>query len=433
MNTEILIIGGGPSGVEAALTASVYSNNVTLVSNETVGEWKSGYTNIFLKNVEEIKYKGSFSLERFHNIYNDWLEQQSKLLKEAGVQLLTGLASFENENAVKVIDYDGKELIIKSKKVIIANGARPVFPDRIKPDGKYIFSYKTLINMEKIPSSIIIVGDSPIGYEMVNLFMQLDVKVTWLLPENRNPLLDEDIINYTHTLYRDNGVKIVSGPWVDKIICCNGSVRVIRKDNQTFEAASAFVTLGFRPNLDLLKIENTNLTLNKYGSLECNEYGQTSNKSIYITGDALLPASYSAVQAMSMARLVALHAVGQRIDSNDIRTLPVSFNENPQIGAVGDFITVGKNVNYKKIPYQTRNFHAYMSNKREGFLKIVWDKNGVIIGASCIGEQAKEIITTIALMIKLKANVSQVASFVGVHPSASELPFIALQNYIKGI
>lgn len=69
-----------------------------------------------------------------------------------------------------------------------------------------------------------------------------------------------------------------------------------------------------------------------------------------------------------------------------------------------------------------------MTNQREGFLKIVWDKDGTIIGGTCVGHQAKEIITTIALMIKLKASVSQVQSFYGTHPSVTELPFIALSE-----
>ncbi|WP_010094510.1 FAD-dependent oxidoreductase [Ornithinibacillus scapharcae] len=433
MNTDILIIGGGPSGVEAALTASVYSNNVTLVSNESVGDWKSGYTNIFLENIEEIKKKGSFSLEQFKTIYNDWVEQQKELLLNAGVQLVTGFASFVNEKSVKVIGHKDQEMIIHSNKIIIATGSHPIFPDKIKPDGKYIFSYETIKNLEEIPSSIIVIGDSPIGYEMVNLFMQLGLSVTWLLPENQNPLLDKDIIEYMHSFYKDNGVQIVSGPWVDKVYSNNGSVKVIREDSKTFEADSVFVTLGFRPNLNSLKLENTNLELNPYHSLDCNEYGQTLNESIYITGDALLPVSYTAIHGIARARVVALHAAGKKTDPIDIHTLPLCFNENPQIGAVGQFNTVGKDINFKKIPYQTRHFKAFMTNKREGFLKIVWDRDGIIVGASCVGHQAKEVIATIALIIKLNVSINQAASFVSVHPSASELPFIALQNYIKSI
>ncbi|GIN86362.1 hypothetical protein J6TS2_27480 [Heyndrickxia sporothermodurans] len=83
-------------------------------------------------------------------------------------------------------------------------------------------------------------------------------------------------------------------------------------------------------------------------------------------------------------------------------TLPLAFNENPQVATVGYIKTNDEDVEYIKVPYETRNFRAFMKNQREGFLKIVWDKDGKLNGGTCVGHQAKEIITTIALMIKLK-------------------------------
>ncbi|WP_155667952.1 hypothetical protein [Ornithinibacillus caprae] len=78
---------------------------------------------------------------------------------------------------------------------------------------------------------------------------------------------------------------------------------------------------------------------------------------------------------------------------------------------MGHVKTDGYDVFYKKIPYQTRNMKAFMTNKREGFLKLLWDKHGVIIGVLCIGHQAKDIIAIIALMIKLKVTIHQAVYF----------------------
>jgi pyruvate/2-oxoglutarate dehydrogenase complex dihydrolipoamide dehydrogenase (E3) component len=431
MNTDILIIGGGPTGIEAALTASTYSNSVTLVTNGRVGEWKAGFTNICLNNVEKIRNNSSFSIELFQDIYNDWMQHQEQLLLEAGIHVITGSASFVNEHFIKVIDSERNETVIFSNKIIIANGARPIFPEKIQPNGKSIFSYNTLNHLNKIPKSILIIGDGSIGFEMVNLFMQLGSNVTWLLPEVKNSLLDEDTSNYMEEFYTKNGVCIIRGPWIDKLKICEGIVQAIRQDNEVFESEVVFISLGFRSNVDLLEVENANLQLNKYGSINCNEYGQTAFEHIYIVGDALLPFSNTVVHSKTSAQIVALHAVGQKNELQDLSGLPIGFNENPQIAVVGQYNTLRKEVQYTKVPYEMDNFQAFMTNKREGFLKIVSDHNGLIIGASCVGHQAKEVISVIALMIKLQVTINDAATFAAVHPSAAELPLYALRKYVN--
>lgn len=423
MNAEILIIGGGPSGVEAALTASTYSKNIILVTKGNVGEWKAGYTNIFLNNIELIKKHHSFSISFFNKMYEKWEDHNTRLLKEAGVQIIYGEATFYHNALIKVKQLSGSEQFISSDKIFIANGSRPVFQKKVQPDGKRIFSYEYMMRMNWIPSSIIIIGDGQIGYEMVNIFNQLNVSVTWLLPEEPNLLIEEEIRRYMQEYYEDRGVKIAKGKWVKELQNTGDKVRAITEDNKTFEADAAFITLGFRSNVDQLQVEHLNLELNEYGSIDTNEFGQTANKSVYLIGDSLFPYSYAAVQAMAKARMTISHVFNSKNDPIDISNLPLAFNENPQIAHVGNIRLNDPNVFSKKIGYYTRNFRAFMSNEKEGYLRIVWNNDGIIIGGICIGSQAKEVISIIGLMVQLKVTVNIASSYFSTHPSALELPF----------
>lgn len=153
--------------------------------------------------------------------------------------------------------------------------------------------------------------------------------------------------------------------------------------------------------------------------MDWNTLGQTARESIYIVGDAQGAKSLTAVQAKAMARAAALHAVGQ--DTVIPNILPFSFNENPQIATIGNFRADGEDHHFLKTPYYTKNFKAFMSDRREGFLKIVWDNQHVIIGASCIGHQAKDIITMIGWMIQHHLTIEDAVRLIGTHPSAAEL------------
>jgi pyruvate/2-oxoglutarate dehydrogenase complex dihydrolipoamide dehydrogenase (E3) component len=180
MNEKIVIIGAGPAGIEAAVTAANYSDDVTLVASSLVGEWKHADTSVWLNIVgaqsavySENKQSELLSIihERVVEARNEWSNTTQKLLEELGVKLVYGIAEFVSSTCVQVLDHlTSKHQTIKADKIIIATGSRPMFPDEMKPDGRQIFSYHTLNQMKTLPKSMLIVGDGAIGFEAVNLF-----------------------------------------------------------------------------------------------------------------------------------------------------------------------------------------------------------------------------------------------------------------------
>lgn len=202
------------------------------------------------------------------------------------------------------------------------------------------------------------------------------------------------------------------------------SVTARREKLNDVTAETAFVTLGFRSNLDILSIEKAGLALNEYGHVKTNEFGQTEQEHIYVVGDA--ERTISAVYSMACARVAALHLLGKEPQPVQIEHLPLSFHDHPEAANVGYTKTDNTHVNHNVINYNSRNFGAFLNNQKEGFLKLVWDDQKYLIGASAVGFQAKDLISQLALMIKYKININELTTHFSAHPSISELAIHAL-------
>lgn len=423
---RLIVIGVGPAGIEAALTASTHSKDVTLITNEDVGSWKSAMPNKWLTSVKEIIQRKSFALPTLEKSIKNLESHHEEKVRNAGVKIVKGTAAFHSDSMIKATLSTGEQSIFYGDKIIVANGSRPTFPERIKPDGERIFSFQNLNSLTTLPSSIIVIGDGPIGYEMVNLFQQIGSKVKWFLPVE-SQIIDHETTDYLTTYYRNQGVKIIRGPFIRELKNTGNHVVAIREDGEKFESDYAFITLGFRSNVDCLYVENANLKLNQFGSVDVNEYGQTENVKVYVVGDAEMP--FSAASSMAKAHTAMLHSLDLKVDPFDTKSLPLAFNENPQVATVGNINSSNPDVHYQKIPYDSRQFRAFMTDHRKGFLKLFFNKNNEIIGGICVGSEAKDIITIVALLVKLQVEIEQVSTFFGSHPSATELPFIALRQF----
>jgi pyruvate/2-oxoglutarate dehydrogenase complex dihydrolipoamide dehydrogenase (E3) component len=430
---KIVVLGGGPAGVEAALTAASYSQDVTIVTKGPVASWKLASSRIWLaatapvlpfQNQAEISIP---NIVRYANqVEHRWQSSYEKLLCERGVSILYGQAQFKDACTLLVTnDLTGKTEIITADKIIIATGSRPMFPEGIQPNGKNIYSFNTLNLMQSLPKSILVVGDGPIGSEMVNVFSRLHVETTWIVANNEpRSWTDKDINQFLINEYINRGVKIIAGHPVIKIVDQTNFVEAHRSDGSVITAETSFVTLGFKSNADLLQVEQAGLYLNQHDSVSCNEFGQTDIDSIYIVGDAQM--TFAGVYSMAKARVAALHAADQQPAPVDMQCIPLTFNEAPQVAIVGKINSDDPNVYSKKIPFDSRNFRAHLNQQHNGFIKIFWSKENIIVGASAVGTQASEVVTILALAIKMKAKLSDLRTFWGAHPSISEVPFLNL-------
>ncbi|PTX62472.1 pyridine nucleotide-disulfide oxidoreductase [Melghirimyces profundicolus] len=172
--------------------------------------------------------------------------------------------------------------------------------------------------------------------------------------------------------------------------------------------------------------DSKSLFLDSSGTVPTNTFGQSDVPHLYVAGDARQ--THSAVFSMMEGRTAVLHAMGRKIAPPDYRSTPLSFNDHPQAAAVGDLADGGDNVREIILPL-SRNFRSCLfDHEEEGFLKLRWNQEGRLTGASAVGERVAEALTPLGLAIRMRIPLKSMTEFFGAHPSTAEFPFHVLRS-----
>ena len=413
--SRVVIIGGGPAAIEAAKTAQIYSDHITVISNKQSGDWSKLGWSAGIIELSNAQLSWKDILNQTRQKLEDWSKTIHTYLTEKKIKTVIGNVIRVNSKYV-VVDHDGEESYIHYDKLFIAVGSSPYFPKGFEPDGKYIFTPKSINLLEELPSTILLIGNGPISYEYASIFNYFGVRIKWLVPEEgAYTPFDRFIHTYLNKLYIERDIELIRGPFVKKIEVKDNKVTAIRENGETFTAEKAFYSVGFVSNIHTIQFEDLTFQMQD-GTISVNEYGQTSYKNIYVIGDARHANSSSL--SMQQGRLSMIHAFEPSELGEGYNHPPVVFNFNPQVGVVGN-ADVG--VKYFIATIGTSRFKTSYTKANEGIMKISYTNNGEIKAAIVIDEYASEIINLIALAIQYKINISNLANFYTTHPSYSDV------------
>ena len=199
MHRKIIIIGGGPGGYIAALRAAALGGSVTLIEKENLGgtclNWgcipskiMKNTADIFLKFLNADKFginvagNVTFDMKSLMEKKNKILETQrigiAALLKNNDVVLEMGRAAIKSKGSVEVTTKDGNKKELYYDRLVIATGTKPLNVEDFPFDHNHILSSNDILQLDKIPESILIVGGGVIGCEFAFIFSALGSKVT---------------------------------------------------------------------------------------------------------------------------------------------------------------------------------------------------------------------------------------------------------------
>ncbi|HEY8364607.1 MAG TPA: FAD-dependent oxidoreductase, partial [Haloplasmataceae bacterium] len=230
IDKDLVIIGGGLGGYEAAIIASNKGLNVALIEKDEIGgtylnhgyiPTKALYNSAFfsrnIKNCKELGFNiADFTIDfptiqkQKQEIVNRLRSNIMMMLDKAKVEVIKGIASFKDENTIEV-KCEENVLEISAEYFIIATGSEENIIPIEGYDLKRVLTSKELLNIEEIPKSLVVIGGGVIGVELATIFNELGSKV--VIYENFDrliPFLDTDISSRLEVYLKKIGIEVIT-------------------------------------------------------------------------------------------------------------------------------------------------------------------------------------------------------------------------------
>ncbi len=438
---NLIVIGGGPAGYEAAIKAAKNGLSVALISDSALGGvcLHSGCipsktilhsTQLALDNASFAIFEGESLLdlpvlrERTLAIVQKLERAISQQLKHVDVHHFKALAQILPKRG-KLFSVKAGSEIITSEKILIATGSRErniAIPEC--EHSKHLTTVKELLKQPTFPQSLVIIGAGSVGLEMATIFNRCGSEVTVIELQDRiAPSFSPDLTKILHHSLSKEGVTIHTNARV--VSLHNATVTISTKDNEfSIHASKILPALGRVPNVDLPGIENLSCELTDANSFLVSDTCETTEPNCYAAGDCIgepmlaHSASFEAEKAMSAL-------LGNTIPQTML--IPKVLYTTPELASVGisehDAIEQGIEIIVKKrLLGSNGRFLAESSGTDRGICIAVICKNtGVVLGIQLATPNASELISTASLIIHSKLTASDLASIIFPHPTIGEI------------
>lgn len=359
---------------------------------------------------------------------------EEEINSQEGLTRYKETGEFVGDHMLQVGDHT-----IGAPKICIATGARPGVPPipGLKEAG-YLDNVSVL-NLKKLPRSMIIIGAGYIGCEYGHCFSALGTKVTLI---GRHPVVldDEDpeisaivtkVLSKDLTYAANYDADHVESDGEKKIVFAR-NLKTGKVDR--FEADEILVAAGRRSNADLLKPEETGVETDKKGWIRVNKYLETTKPGIYALGDATGRYMFKHT-ANYEADVVSDNMLRGKMRENDTHAVPHAVFTHPQVGSVGmteaDALKAGLEILVGRAKYaDTAKGYAMDLEEDEGLVKVVVEGGtGKILGCSIVGPDAAVLVQQIVLLMNTDTgDMGPLVRSQVIHPAMSEVIANAFAN-----
>lgn len=452
LDYDLIVIGSGAGGSAAATIAAREGKRVAIIEADTFGGDSPNWSDVPVKALlhaaqlyDEAKHGSRFGLRSSTLGYNypslrTWKNlavertgaaDNRKFYQSQGVDAIAGQAHFISPNEISV-----NRRHITADKFLVATGSNWVAPDVPGIDKVKYLTPRTVLEAIRPPKSIYIIGAGTTGTEISQLLAIFGTKVyladiaTRILPKE-----EEEVGELMERLLRESkGITALTQTRTTAIVKDGLGYRVsfVRAGTEkSVRVDEILVATGRMPNTDL-GLTNAHITFDPTG-IKTNEFLQTTAKHIYAAGDVLGTSSHTHT-ALLQSRVAAHNLYSKNQIAPDYKATPRLTFTAPGIATVGltedDCLKRDLHVDTALAPLNIVA-RSNTSDFRDGFVKLVADKKGVLIGATVVAPHAAEIIHELALAIKHNLTARNVADTPHAFLSWSEAVRVAASKLVK--
>jgi len=422
---DLVVIGSGPSGSIAALTAAREGKHVAIIEADAFGGESANWSDVPIKALthsanlfRQSKESETFGLRTSSISYNypsirAWKDLAVRRTGAAGsrsyyekhgIVALTGVAHFLTPGEITV-----NRRHISARRFLIATGSNWVTPTDIPGlvDTPH-YTPRTILDVSRPPKSLVILGGGKEALEIAGLLNTFGTKVT-VVESARTilPSLDEDVSGALRKSLESQGIKMLTATKtlaiqkevsLKRVTLENGGVE------STLRVDEILVALKRLPNTDL-GLDNAGVKYTEAG-IDVNSHLQTHAKHIYAAGDVINRGDIS--QNGTWPSLLEGNVVANNMFHRNQLT-PNYRGHTDVIWTYPEVAFTGANessLRHKKVHFKTAVTELNIitrsntSDFSEGLVKIITDKNGIVIGGAVVGPHASEIIHEISLAVR---------------------------------
>lgn len=442
---ELLVIGSGPAGHHAAIQGAKLGKTVAVVEaaprvggagvntgtipSKTLREAALSIVRARLQpgaetpSLDALDATVQEMMVRCQHVVEQKVQVYRAQFARNRVEVLFGSASFVDPHRVRVEGLHHQSEV-EADKIVIATGTTPARSDRVPIDGRTVIDTDSLLGLQALPRSMIIVGGGVVGVEYACMFAALRVHVT--LVDLRPRLLefvDAEIVEALSYQMREAGITLRLGEEVERVVRVpGGGVVAVLKSRKQLQAETLLYAVGRQGNTAALNLAAAGLEADARGRIPVDLRHCTRVPHIFGVGDVIGFPGLASV-AMEQGRVAVCHAFGVPTTS-DRRLFPYGIYAIPEISFVGE---TEEQLTAAGVPYEVG-----MAQYREiargqimgnitGRLKLLFRRDThELLGVHIIGEGAAELVHIGQAVINFHGTIDYFVNSVFNYPTLAE-------------